>query len=276
MTPRLLMLPLLLLLSVAGPAEELARFSCQRPEPVEQGSATNAAIACELVNGVVLQPGEAFSFNHAMGAGLDRFVEGTAYSSGKVIKSEGGGVCQVSAALYNAALLAGLEVLERHSHSLYDPATAYVPAGRDSAISRSVGADMRFRNSTAAPLTLSVTAQGGKVEAVLLGHQRHQRKRWIVTQELEREAHGRRLRDDAALAPGQQVQQQEGFDGLRIKRQLCKEAVDGQSECESLGVDEYMKVDEVWLQGPPSAGSGQTPSASSGQVQATIPSKEQP
>jgi vancomycin resistance protein VanW len=262
----LVAIPMMVLMGAPLSCEELARFSCQRPEPVEKGSATNAAIACELVNGRILKPGELFSFNAAMTAGLDRFVDGTAYSSGRVIRSEGGGICQVSAALYNAALLAGLEVVERHSHSLYDPKEAYVPAGRDSAISRSVGADMRFRNSTAAPLALSVTALAGRVEVVLLGHQHHQRKRWIVTEEISHQAHERHTRVDSSLAPGQQVQTQEGFDGLRVKRQLCRDGVDGQNECESLGVDEYMKVDEVWHEAP------------NGREQAAVesPNKEQP
>src|SRR5258705_12459318 len=111
-----------------------------------------------------------------MTPGLARFVDGTAYASGRVIRSEGGGICQVSAALHNAAVLAGLEVEERHSHSIYDPLAAYVPAGQDSAISRSVGADMRFSNSTAAPLALSVAAHDGEVEVQFLGHQRHPRQ----------------------------------------------------------------------------------------------------
>lgn len=241
---------LCLLFAVASQAQELAHFSCQRPEPVEQGSATNAAIACELVNGKVLKPGELFSFNRCMSPGLDRFVEGTAYASGKVIRSEGGGVCQVSAAIYNAALLAGLEVEERHSHSVYDPATAYVPAGRDSAISRSVGADMRFRNSTLAALSLSVTAIGGLVEVRLYGHQRRPRERWIITEELRRLPHDRRERLEAALAPGTRSLKQKGFDGLRVRRQLCKGGPGGLTECVSLGVDDYMQVTELWLVGP--------------------------
>lgn len=232
------------------PAQELSRFSCQRPAPLEAGSVTNAGIASELVNGITLKPGEVFSFNHAMSAGLDRFVEGTAYASGKVIRSEGGGVCQVSAAIYNAALLAGLEVLERHSHSVYDPLTAYVPAGRDAAISRSVGADMRFRNSTAAPLSLSVSAKDGQVEVVLLGRQRHPRKRWIETEELGREAHAVQVRTKEGLAAGQEEVRQKGFDGLRIKRRLCREDAEGGAECESLGVDDYMMVTAVTLRGP--------------------------
>ncbi len=245
-------LVMLVLLAGSGlSAQELARFRCERPEPVERGASANAAIACELVNGIVLKPGEVFSFNRALSPGLHRFVEGTAYASGKVIRSEGGGVCQVSAALYNAALLAGLEIEERHSHSVYDPMTAYVPAGRDAAISRSVGADMRFRNSTAAPLALSASAQGGLVEVILQGRQRRPRQRWIVTQELKREDHGLRFKPNEAIAAGARQLKQKGFDGLRVKRQLCKSMADGVTHCASLGVDDYMTVTEVWEQGPP-------------------------
>lgn len=234
---------------VAAADRELARFSCQRPQPVESGAITNAAIASELVNGIRLEPGEVFSFNHAMSKGLNRFVEGTAYASGKVIRSEGGGVCQVSAAIYNAALLAGLEVLERHSHSVYDPLTAYVPAGRDAAISRSVGADMRFKNSTVAPLSLSLSAQDGRVQVVLLGRQRHPRKRWIVTEEIKRNNHGMRQTMNDELVAGERSLKQKGFDGLRVRRRLCKAGAEGVTECASLGADDYMMVTEVWEQG---------------------------
>jgi vancomycin resistance protein YoaR len=248
-------------LSMTLGAEELSHFNCQRPAPLEQGSVTNAGIACELVNGIVLKPGEVFSFNKAMTAGLDRFVDGTAYASGRVIRSEGGGICQVSAALYNAALLAGLEVEERHSHSIYDPLAAYVPAGQDSAISRSVGADMRFTNSTAAPLALSVTAHDGEVDVVLLGHQRHPRQRWISTKEMGRDAHGVRERLDPSLAAGTRVLQQKGFDGLHISRQLCKAGPEGLTECAALGTDDYMEMDEVWRVGPAAASALTAPEA---------------
>jgi hypothetical protein len=253
-------------LGLNGPlcAEELSRFNCQRPAPVEEGSAANARLAASLVNGIILKPGEVFSFNKAMTPGLGRFVEGTAYASGKVISSEGGGICQVSAALYNAALLAGLDVEERHSHSIYDPLEAYVPAGQDSAISRSVGADMRFVNSTASPLALSVTAQGGEVDVVLLGHQRHPRQRWISTHEVARQVHAIHERLDPGLAPGSRVLQHKGFDGLRISRELCKSGPDGLTDCASLGADDYMQVDEVWRVGPSlaSAAPDSSPAAS--------------
>jgi vancomycin resistance protein VanW len=244
------LLPALLLWQGSLAAQELSRFRCQRPEPVEAGSAANAAIAVDLVNGAVIKPGEVFSFNRMMTPGLDRFVEGTAYASGKVVTSEGGGVCQVSAALYNAALLAGLEVLERNNHSVYDPATAYVPAGRDAAISRSVGADMRFRNSTLAPLTISASADRGAIEVALLGRQKRPRQRWIETSELRRQRHKTSEKFDPGLPAGEKKLLQKGFDGLSVSRQLCRADADGVTQCARLGVDTYMMVNERWAIGP--------------------------
>jgi vancomycin resistance protein YoaR len=227
-------------------AQELARFSCQRPDPIEAGAATNAAIACSLVDGRVLGPGEIFSFNRSMTPGLSRFVEGTAYSNGKVLRSKGGGVCQVTAALYNAALLAGLPILERYSHSVYDPLTAYVPPGRDCAISRTNGADFRFRNSTAAALTISAKAENGRVEVTFDGEDKDPRARWIVTQELARDRHKVILRAKHAMAPGTRRLVQKGFDGLRLRRQICTGGPNGLTECASLGPDDYMRMSEIW------------------------------
>lgn len=164
---------------------ELGAYTCERPQPWESGSVTNVSIAAGLIDGLVLKPGQVFSFNDAMEPGLPRFVEGTSYASGRVVTSDGGGICQVSSGL-NAVRLAGLEVLERGTHSLYDPAAAYVPAGRDAMVTRVGKSDFRFRNSTLAPLTLAAKAEGGVLDIRLLGRQRRPRQRWIETQLVEK------------------------------------------------------------------------------------------
>jgi vancomycin resistance protein YoaR len=231
-------------------ARELARFSCQRPEPFEAGAAANAAVACGLIDGKIVLPGEQFSFNRSMTKGLARFVDATAYSNGRVLRSNGGGVCQVTAALYNAALVAGLPVLERYSHSVYDPLSAYVAPGLDCAISRTNGADFRFSNTGAAPLTISAKAEGGRVEVVFYGEDPDPRSRWVVTQELERHKHRVIVRQAPGLAPGQRKLLQKGFDGLRLRRQLCTAGPAGLTECAALAPDEYMLMNEIWEEGP--------------------------
>src|SRR5262245_33061199 len=81
---------------LAARSQSLGAYECTRPEPWERGALKNVSIAAGLINGLVLAPGEKFSFNGAMEPGLDRFVEGTSYASGRVVTSDGGGICQVS------------------------------------------------------------------------------------------------------------------------------------------------------------------------------------
>lgn len=241
-------------LAAAPPPYVLGEFTCERPQPWEEGSVRNVSIAAALIHGVTLAPGEEFSFNAAMEPGLSRFVEGTSYASGRVVTSDGGGICQVSSGLYNAVLLAGLEVLERRTHSLYDPRGAYVPPGRDAMVTRVGRSDFRFRNSTRAPLRIEALAEGGRLEVRLQGRQRRPRRRWVETEVLETQPFELLQREDPRLAPGERRLVRRGFDGLRVRRRLCWEGPDGQSACRSLGVDRYMRVDEVWRVGPGAAG----------------------
>jgi vancomycin resistance protein YoaR len=208
------------LASLAG-AQELGRFTCERPKPWEAGALRNVSVAAALVDSLVLPPGAVFSFNQTMRAGDGRFVRGTSFLGGREIKSVGGGICQVSSGLYNAALLAGLDIVERSSHSLYDPREAYVPPGRDAMVSRESRSDFRFRNSTAADLTIEATAVGGRLTVVLLGTQRAPRRRWISATVLRRRPAGVAEILSTALAPGRCRRLRTGFDGMSVASRLC-------------------------------------------------------
>ncbi len=231
------------------PAAVLAAFTCVRPKPWPEGSLRNVSVAASLIDGIALAPGEVFSFNDAMRAGDGRFVRGTSFLDGREVSSVGGGICQVSSGLYNAALLAGLEVLERANHSLYDPSEAYVAPGRDAMVTRSGHSDFRFRNSTAAPLTIVARAEGGALTVELLGFQKTRRQRWIVTRVLAHRRAGVRERLDPSLAPGACRLLRPGFDGWVVACSLCSGA-DGTTRCASLGTDRYRRVDALWAVGP--------------------------
>ncbi len=116
----------------------------------------NIAKAAMLINGSVVQPGESFSMNFALG---DRNSENgwrqaTAIRDGVYTSEYGGGVCQVSTTLYNAALLADLYIVERHHHSW---PLGYVDIGRDATISTG-GPDLVLQNSSDAPLYIQAWA----------------------------------------------------------------------------------------------------------------------
>lgn len=112
----------------------------------------NAELALQRLNGAVVRPGEVFSFNRRVGTfSRDAGYERAPVSfNGDLIKDWGGGVCQTSTVLYNAALTAGLEIVERHHHR-YCP--SYIPAGRDAAVAFP-GVDLRFRNGLESPIRI--------------------------------------------------------------------------------------------------------------------------
>lgn len=111
----------------------------------------NVANGCSLINGTTLYPGEEFNvldtitpFTEANG-----YYPAGSYLNGIVVESIGGGICQVSTTLYNAVLLAELEVTERHNHSMI---VNYVSPSADAAIAESGGKNFRFVNNTEYPI----------------------------------------------------------------------------------------------------------------------------
>lgn len=130
----------------------------------------NIKLACEAIDGKILQPGEEFSFNHTTGnRTLERgYKPAGAYQNGKVVLEPGGGVCQISSTLYNAVIRAGLMPTERHSHT-FEP--SYVTPGEDATVSYDGydGPDMRFVNTTASSLALRATFYNRIVTISLVG-----------------------------------------------------------------------------------------------------------
>ncbi|NVN90756.1 MAG: VanW family protein [Desulfuromonadales bacterium] len=124
----------------------------------------NAAVAGQALDGAIIPPGGMFSFNELVGA-RDRdkgFVPAPHLnSSGTLDETPGGGICQLASTVYNAGLLAGLEIVERHPHSR---AVAHVPPGRDATIS-SWRKDLRLRNPFPHPLLLRITSDNDRLTA---------------------------------------------------------------------------------------------------------------
>lgn len=109
-----------------------------------RGQRGNAELAAKSLDGAVIESGGTLSFNRLVGSwSPDRgYVMAPVSYDGELINDWGGGVCQTSTALYNAALLAGLEIAERNRHTW---APKYAPPGLDAAVAQS-GIDLRLRN----------------------------------------------------------------------------------------------------------------------------------
>lgn len=98
-----------------------------------QNRCDNIATAAGKINGTVLYPGEEFSVYETIGPldAANGYELAGAYENGQTVQSYGGGVCQVSTTLYNAVILAELEVTERSNHSMI---VTYVKPSMDAAI----------------------------------------------------------------------------------------------------------------------------------------------
>lgn len=129
--------------------------------------ASNIALAAKTINGIILLPGEEFSYNKVLGNTTKEkgYKLGGAYVGGKVVQAYGGGICQVSTTLYNAVLYANLEIVERYNHSY---AVSYVPAGRDATVSYG-GKDFKFKNTRNYPIRIDANAKNGVVSVSITG-----------------------------------------------------------------------------------------------------------
>lgn len=130
----------------------------------------NLQLACARIDGVVLKPGDIFSFNEVVGERLRRFgYKGapTIYQ-GKVVETPGGGICQLSSTLYNAALLAGMEILERTPHLWTIDS---VGPGRDAAILYDK-IDLKFKNRRDYPVRITAEARQSRIIVRFLAPQK--------------------------------------------------------------------------------------------------------
>lgn len=126
----------------------------------------NIVLAAARIAGYTLLPGEEFSFNSVVGerTAANGFEEAPVIVGGEFVKGYGGGVCQASTTLMNAALRAGLTVTESHPHSL---SVGYVPPSLDAMVSS--GSDLKFRNPYPFPVYLQAKAGDGSITFTVYG-----------------------------------------------------------------------------------------------------------
>lgn len=131
------------------------------------GRRHNIELAARAIHNTLLLPGRVFSFNDVVG---ERTWQ-RGYRPAPVIVGEavgeglGGGICQVASTLYNAALRAGLTVVERHRHSL---SPRYVPEGQDATVNWP-DLDLKLRNDLGMPVLIQAQVVGASLVVRILG-----------------------------------------------------------------------------------------------------------
>ncbi len=129
----------------------------------------NIRFGAEKINGIILKPGDVFSANDTLGKRTRKngWKNAGAYEGGEVVQQPGGGVCQLSSTLYNAALYADMEIVERRNHSM---PVHYVDRGRDATIN-SIGniIDFKFRNNTSSDVIIMAYTTGNTLHMEIYG-----------------------------------------------------------------------------------------------------------
>lgn len=177
---------------------------------------TNISLATKSVNGYVLMPGETFSYNDTVGqrTAARGYKEAGVYLNGEVTTGLGGGICQVSSTLYNAALLANLEIVDRSNHT-FKP--AYVPAGQDATVSWG-SPDFKFKNNRNYPIRIVASAGSGRVSFNIYGLKTdddYQVK--IVSSEVAPVPFTTQYQNDSSLPSGTQKVIQAGSNGCKTQ-----------------------------------------------------------
>ena len=128
---------------------------------------TNLRLAANKINGVVLMPGETFSYNKVVGnrTAVAGYKPAGTYVGGKVVDGIGGGICQITTTLYNAVLYANLDIVQRSNHQFIP---SYSSASRDATVV--YGAiDFKFKNNRAYPIKIYCSVSGGVAKCNIFG-----------------------------------------------------------------------------------------------------------
>lgn len=174
----------------------------------------NIRLAAKIINGTVIAPGEIFSFNKTVGERTRArgFSEAGVYINGNLDTGLGGGICQVSSTLYNAVLLADLEVLERNNHSL---TVNYVPLSRDAAVSWG-SKDLKFRNNKDFYIFIHSSSVGNTVTFDIFGTKGN-RKVELTSEIIESKESPIKYIKDPSLGTGDTVIVKRGHKGYRSR-----------------------------------------------------------
>ena len=212
---------------------------------------TNLQVGTAKINGRVLMPGDVLSGYECMApfTTANGYKTATAYENGRSVDSVGGGVCQIATTLYNAALYAELDIVQRQNHSM---TVSYVDHSRDAAIAGTYK-DIKISNPYDTPIYVEGYTSGKKLTFKIYGQETRPENREVKfeSKTLQWINPGDPIEQpDPTLQPGQRVQVQSSHTGIRSELYKCV-YVDGElQERTLLNKDSYNASKAIYNVGP--------------------------
>jgi len=179
------------------------------------GRARNVELAASKINGLIMQPGDVFSYNKVVGPRTyeNGFKDAGVYTANGLESGVGGGICQVSSTLYGAQLMADLKTVSRTNHSY---TIGYLPSGQDATVS--YGAiDYKFENDKHFPIKIECIASGGLLKVNILGIKTDEHKEIKIYNEIVGTRDFETVEKEVeTLQPGEQKITQSGQKGMTV------------------------------------------------------------
>ncbi|KRQ88006.1 Vancomycin B-type resistance protein VanW [Caloramator mitchellensis] len=182
--------------------------------PADVNRTGNLKIASSSIDGTLVMPGEVFSMNKVLGPRVASkgYKEAPVIINGTLVPGLAGGICQVTSTVYNAALLANFEIVERRPHGLK---VSYVPAGRDATISGNI-IDFKFKNTNKTPLYIRAWVGKNYVNVEFYSANENPNMNVVIESEIiERIPTTTEYVKDSNLYQGEKVTEVKPIDGIK-------------------------------------------------------------
>ena len=210
---------------------------------------TNLKLAMQKLNGVVVSPGETFSYNKTLGKRTAEagYKEAGGFAGGKVVQTLAGGICQISSTLYDAVVYANLDIVERHNHMFL---AGYVGAGKDATVVYGTY-DFKFKNTRKYPIMIKTSIGSGVAQISIYG----------VKEEVEYEVeisskilsyipYNVVYETDNSLASGKEKVAQNGMNGCKSITYKILKLNGAQVSSTVLSTDTYDPMNKIIKRGP--------------------------
>lgn len=210
---------------------------------------TNLKLAMQKLNGVVVSPGETFSYNKTLGKRTAEagYKEAGGFAGGKVVQTLAGGICQISSTLYDAVVYANLDIVERHNHMFL---AGYVGAGKDATVVYGIY-DFKFKNTRKYPIMIKTSIGSGVAQISIYG----------VKEEVEYEVEISSkilsyipykvvYETDNSLASGKEKVAQNGMNGCKSITYKILKLNGAQVSSTVLSTDTYDPMNKIIKRGP--------------------------
>ncbi|HDP70261.1 MAG TPA: hypothetical protein ENN38_05595 [Actinobacteria bacterium] len=196
-----------------GIKERVSVFTT-RYSPSNIPRVNNIHLLAKALEGVMVAPGEVFSFNEAVGPRTAKkgYMEAPTIVNGELVSTVGGGVCQVGTTIFNTAFFGGYPIVKRSNHSFY---ISKYPTGRDATVSYG-GADFKFRNDTSAHILIKTYYTSSSVSVSFYSTDFGVKVSYKTSQFTNAKPYSIEYVDDPTLLVGEQVVEEQGINGFDV------------------------------------------------------------